>query len=64
MDAFWRSWAALEAQRQWPVYRQGPPPAVMLVELDPDHGVFVITFEGGEKFDLAPSGIAKPLRTR
>lgn len=60
---FWLSWAAKEAQRSWYLYRRDiPTPAVEKVEPNIEGGYFVVTFANGERFEVAPSGIARPLR--
>lgn len=64
MDDFWRRWAALEARRQWSVYRNTQPPEVETVDPDPSNGVFIVVFAGGEQFEVSPSCIAKPLQVR
>jgi len=62
MKEFWEAWARREAESQWKIYRSEPAPLVEKVEADPDRCAFVVTFFGGERFEVRPSGIAKPMR--
>jgi hypothetical protein len=60
---FWLNWAAKEALRSWEIYREkGTCPKVEKVEPDPENGLFVVTFTTGDRFEVVPSGIAKPAR--
>ena len=61
MSDFWGAWAANEAKKQYLVYREGPVPRVLWAIASIEELAFVVAFEGGERFKVTPTGLAKPL---
>ena len=57
---FWEVWATKHAQHAWRIYRGSQPcPPVVGIVMNTMEGVFEVTFEGGEVFDVEVTGMAR-----
>jgi hypothetical protein len=61
-EAFWKAWASREASAQWCIYgdrsQSAPPPVEKVEAID---GRFRVTFGNGDKLDVVPSSMARPV---